>query len=102
MVTAFVLINARRDMIPETAESLAELKEISEVYSITGEYDLIAIIRVQNNEELAHLVTHTMLKMRGIEKSETLLAFRAYSDYDLERMFSIGLEEPDSEMEPKE
>ncbi len=92
MVTAFVLINARRDKIQETAEAIDSLEGVSEVYSIAGRYDLIAVIRVDSNEKLAELVTGSMLKMEGIEKSETLIAFRAYSKYDLERMFSIGLE----------
>ncbi len=79
-------------MIPETAEALDSLGGVSEVYSIAGKYDLIAVIRVESNEKLAELVTGSMLKMEGIEQSETLIAFRAYSKYDLERMFSIGLE----------
>ncbi|MFP4027834.1 MAG: Lrp/AsnC family transcriptional regulator [Candidatus Brocadiia bacterium] len=92
MVTAFVLINARRDMVPETAEALTDLDGVAEVYSVAGEYDLIAVIRVATNEELAELVTEHMLKLQGIARTETLIAFRAYSSYDLERMFSIGLE----------
>lgn len=92
MVTAFVLIKARRDMIPETAEELTGLEGVTEVYSIAGNYDLLAVIRVKSNEELAEQVTGHMLKMPGIEKSETLIAFKTYSTYDLERMFSIGLE----------
>ncbi len=92
MVTAFVLINARRDMIPETAEALDRMAGVSEVYSIAGTYDLIAVIRVQSNEKLAELVTGSMLKMGGIERSETLIALKTYSKHDLERMFSIGLD----------
>lgn len=93
MVTAFVLINARRDMVPETAEALNDVEGVAEVYSVAGEWDLIAVIRVHTNEELAEVVTEHMLRLTGIEKTETLIAFRAYSSYDLERMFSIGLEE---------
>lgn len=93
MVTAFVLINARRDMVPETAEALTELDGVSEVYSVAGEYDLVTVIRVSTNEELADLVTGHMLKLGGINRTETLIAFKTYSQYDLERMFSIGLEE---------
>ena len=93
MVTAFVLINARRDMVNETAQELVDLDGVSEVYSVAGPQDLVAVIRVSNNEALADLVTGSMLKMEGIEKTTTLIAFRAYSQYDLERMFSIGLGE---------
>lgn len=93
MVTAIVLINARRDMVNETAEALTRLDGVAEVYSVAGPYDLVAIIRARDNEEMADLVTGHMLRLEGIEKTTTLVAFRAYSRYDLERMFSIGLEE---------
>jgi DNA-binding Lrp family transcriptional regulator len=93
MVTAIVLINANRDMINETAQKLVDLHGVSEVYSVAGAYDLIAIIRVAENERLAELVTEEMLKLDGIEQTVTLIAFKAYSKHDLERMFSIGLEE---------
>ncbi len=93
MVTAIVLITARRDKINETAETLVELDGVSEVYSVAGPYDLAAIIRVRENQQLADLVTGEMLKLDGIEDTTTLIAFKAYSRHDLERMFSIGLEE---------
>jgi DNA-binding Lrp family transcriptional regulator len=92
MVTAFVLISAKRDLIPETAQALSALEGVAEVYSVAGEFDLVAVIRVRTNEELADLVTGRLLKLKGIERSETLIAFRAFSKFDLERMFSIGLE----------
>ncbi len=93
MVTAIVLINARRDMIGETAQELTELDGISEVYSVAGLYDLVAIIRARDNEQMAEIVTGNMLRMVGIEKTTTLVAFRAYSRHDLERMFAIGMED---------
>ncbi len=93
MVTAIVLITASRDMINETAQKLVELEGVSEVYSVAGLYDLVAIIRVSQNERLADLVTGEMLKLEGIEDTMTIIAFKAYSRHDLERMFSIGLEE---------
>jgi DNA-binding Lrp family transcriptional regulator len=92
MVTAIILINAVRDKIPETTSALADLPGVSEVYSIAGPYDIAAIIRVKENQELADLVTKKMLKVDGIEKSTTLIAFEAVSRFDLERMFSLGLE----------
>ena len=91
MVTAFVLINALRDRIVETAEALAALDGVAEVYSVAGEFDLVAVIRVKANEQLAELVTKHMLKLEGIQRTKTLIAFRAYSRYDLDRMFSIGM-----------
>ena len=93
MVTAIVLICARRDRIEETAQRLMELDGVAEVYSVAGEYDLVAIIRAPNNEAMAEVVTGHMLRMEGIERTRTLVAFRAYSEHDLERMFGIGLEE---------
>jgi DNA-binding Lrp family transcriptional regulator len=65
---------------------------VTEVYSVAGRYDLIAIIRVKTNEEMAKVVTEGIRKVAGITSSETLIAFRVYSRHDLERMFSIGLE----------
>lgn len=91
MVTAIILINVAHGQINEVAEKLAEMKGVSEVYSVGGRFDLVAIIRVRTNEELADLVTKQMLKLSSIEHSETLIAFRAYSRHDLEAMFSVGL-----------
>jgi DNA-binding Lrp family transcriptional regulator len=90
MITALVLLKVQRDKVNEIAEKLAEMDEITEVYSTAGRYDLAAVIRVADNEKLAKLVTDKMLKIEGITDSETLIAFRVYSSYDLERMFSIG------------
>ena len=90
MVSAIVLLNVARNKINAVAEMLAEMDGISEVFSVAGEYDLTAIIRVKDNEGLADLVTNRMLKIEGITKSETLIAFKVYSKHDLEAMFSIG------------
>jgi len=90
MVTAFVLINSKRDKIVETAEALSGLEGVSEVYSVAGQYDIVAVMRVKTNEQMAELVTGKMLKMPGIERSTTIIAFRTYSKFDLERMFAIG------------
>lgn len=92
MVTAIVLIEAKRDKIPETVESLVDMNGVTEVYSVAGQYDIVAIIRVKENEQLADLVTRQMLKLDGIEHTNTLVAFEAFSRHDLERMFSIGIE----------
>jgi len=92
MVTAIVLLVVERDKINEVAGTLTDMKGISEVYSVGGRVDLVAILRVKDNEELAELVTEHMLKVRGIISSETLIAFKMYSRHDLESMFSIGLD----------
>lgn len=91
MVTSIILINAQRNKINEVAEKLQEIAGISEVYSVSGKYDLVAIIRVKTNDELAELVTKKMLAIDGIGKTETMLAFQAYSRHDLESMFAVGM-----------
>jgi DNA-binding Lrp family transcriptional regulator len=93
MVSAVVLLDVQRDRINEVAQKLVEVPGVSEVYSVAGQVDLVVIVRVKSNDELADVVTRELLKMPGILKSETLIAFRVLSRYDLERMFSIGLEE---------
>ncbi|HXF61833.1 MAG TPA: Lrp/AsnC ligand binding domain-containing protein [Caldilineaceae bacterium] len=92
MVTALVLINTRHGHINRVAEQLVEIPGVAEVYSVGGRYDLVAIIRVRTNEEMADLVTNRMLQLDNIERTETLIAFKAYSRHDLERMFAIGAE----------
>ena len=92
MNTAIVLLEVERDRVNEVAEQLAAMDGVSEVFSVAGRYDLVVMIRVENNNKLAELVTGKMLKVEGIIKSETLTAFRVYSRHDLEAMFSIGLE----------
>jgi len=90
MVTSIILINAERTKINDVAEKLAAMDGISEVYSVSGNYDLIAIARVPSNDDLANLVTKNMITIDAITKSETMLAFKAFSRHDLEAMFSIG------------
>ena len=92
MVAAVVLLNVERDQINEVAEQLAAMEGVSEVYSVSGRYDLVVVLRVKTNEQLADLVTSNMLKLHGIKQTETLIAFRAYSRHDLEAAFSLGPE----------
>ena len=89
MITAIVLLNVARTQVNPVAETLAEMAGISEVYSVTGEFDLVAIVRVATNEDLAALVTEGLVAVPGIEKTTTMLAFKAYSRHDLESMFSL-------------
>lgn len=90
MVTALVLLNVVRDKVNEVAEKIADMEGVTEVYSVAGRYDLAVVIRVKDNEQLADVVTKEIRKVEGIEKSETLIAFRVYSRHDLESIFSIG------------
>ncbi|MGI9570217.1 MAG: Lrp/AsnC family transcriptional regulator [Desulfobulbia bacterium] len=91
MVTSIILMNVERLKIGEVAEQLKEIDGISEVYSVSGNYDLIAIVRVKTNDDLANLVTNRMHAIDAILKTETMLAFKAYSRHDLEAMFSVGM-----------
>jgi DNA-binding Lrp family transcriptional regulator len=94
MVSAVILLMVDKAKVNEIAEQLVGLPGISEVYSVAGQYDLVAVARVKDNEQVADAVTNQMLKIDGIQRSETLIAFRAFSRYDLEAMFSVGTEEP--------
>jgi DNA-binding Lrp family transcriptional regulator len=91
MVTAIVLINTVRTKINEVAEQLAKMEGISEVYSVTGNYDLIAIVRIPTNDDLANLITNKLLSVESILKTDTMLAFKAFSRHDLDAMFSVGI-----------
>jgi DNA-binding Lrp family transcriptional regulator len=90
MVTAIVLLKVKRDSVNSIAETLADMAGISEVYSVAGKYDLAVIIRVKTNDELALIVTESLLKIEGIIDSETMMAFKVHSKHDLESMFSLG------------
>ena len=92
MVTSIILINVERTKINEVAEQIAAMDGISEVYSVSGNYDLVAIARVASNDELADLVTRKLLGIDAILNSETMLAFQAFSRHDLDSMFEIGMQ----------
>ncbi len=93
MVTAIILINTAQGRTPEVAQALLELPGIAEAYSVAGPYDLVAIARVRHHEDLAELVTARVQNIAGIASTNTLIAFQAYSQRDLEAMWSIGNEE---------
>ncbi|MBP2702478.1 Lrp/AsnC ligand binding domain-containing protein [Microbispora sp. RL4-1S] len=95
MVTAIVHIKADVDRIPEVAEAIAEIDGVSEVYSITGDYDLLAMVRVPHYERIAEVVPGRINKVGGVRHTETHIAFRTYSRHDLEAAFSIGLNDAD-------
>ncbi|WAJ46627.1 Lrp/AsnC ligand binding domain-containing protein [Mycobacterium sp. Aquia_216] len=90
MVTAFVLIDCGQEAIPEVARQLCDLKGVSEVYSVTGEFDLVAIVRVAEFDEVAEVIPNGIAKLPGVVTTRTHVAFQAYSRLDLEAMFSIG------------
>ena len=93
MITAIVMINAARHSVPETAQALLRINGVREVYSVTGEWDLVAIVGTPVYEELADLVTSQITAVRTITRTNTLMAFQCYSNTDMERMWDIGTEE---------
>lgn len=92
MITAIVMINCQVDLIPEAAQLIAEVQGVSEVYSVTGDVDLIAVLHLPEYDNLAEVVTDRIAKVRGIESMRTHLAFRTYSKEALEEAFSLGLD----------
>jgi DNA-binding Lrp family transcriptional regulator len=87
---AVVLIRAEREALPTLGSTLAEIEGVAEAYSVTGEWDFVAILRVPEDEQLATVVTERLARLPGIEKTLTLVAFEAYSKHDLEAMFDLG------------
>jgi DNA-binding Lrp family transcriptional regulator len=92
MITAIVFVNAEVDRIPEVAEAIAALEGVSEVYSVTGQIDLLVMVRVARHEEIATVVADRLNKVDGVLATETHIAFRAYSRHDLESAFSLGFD----------
>jgi DNA-binding Lrp family transcriptional regulator len=92
-VHAVVLIQCDVDGIPEAAQAIADIDGVSEVYSVAGEFDLVAVVRVAEHDDLAKVIPGGIAKIEGVDRTETLIAFQVYSKHDLERMFSIGFDE---------
>ena len=91
MVTAIVMIKADIQLIPEVAEAIAQIPAVSEVYSVTGDFDLVAMVRVRTHDELADVIPGNLNKIPGVTATETHIAFRTYSRHDLEAAFAIGV-----------
>lgn len=92
MVTAIVLIKAETNRIPDLADKIADMQGVSEVFSVAGRFDLVAIVRVAKNEDLADVISDKMRLQEGIVETETKIAFRAYSRQELEAGFELGLD----------
>jgi DNA-binding Lrp family transcriptional regulator len=95
VITAIVLIDCATDSIPEVAETLANLNGVSEVYSVAGHVDLIAMVRVREFDQIAEVIAGDISKVPGVINTETHIAFRAYSQHDLEQAFAIGFADAD-------
>ncbi|MFP5352287.1 MAG: Lrp/AsnC family transcriptional regulator [Actinomycetota bacterium] len=93
MVTTVVLAVCDIHQIPETAQQIADLPDVSEVYSVAGDYDLVIMVRVRNHDDLAQVVSEQIAKVPGILRTQTLVAFKVYSRHDVDSLFSVGFEE---------
>jgi len=93
MVTTVVLAVCDIHQVPETAQAVADIPEVSEVYSVAGDFDLVIMVRVRNHDDLARVVTEEIARIKGIERTQTLVAFKVYSRHDVEALFSLGFED---------
>lgn len=93
MVNAVVLVACEVDAISDAAQAIAAAEGVSEVYSVAGEWDLVAIVRVAEHEALARVIPNGIARVPGVVRTETLIAFQVYSRHDLEAMFSVGFED---------
>ena len=92
VLTAIILVRATRPGLATLGPALAETEGVAEVYTVTGEWDFVAIIRVREQDELATIVTQELARLDGIERTHTMVAFQQFSRHDLEAMFGLGLE----------
>jgi DNA-binding Lrp family transcriptional regulator len=92
VITAIVLVKTAVDAVHDVAQAIAELPAVTEVYSVTGEFDLVALVRVRHHDELADVIPGGLNKISGVQSTETHMAFRTYSRHDLEAAFSLGLD----------
>lgn len=93
MITAIVLLHVDVHAIPETAQAIADIASVTEVYSVTGDWELVAMVRVTAHEAIADVVTEHIAKVPGVTGTHTMIAFRAYSSSDLDRLWGIGFDD---------
>ena len=93
MLTAVILVKSTREGLTTLGPRLADVEGIAEVYTVTGEWDFVAIVRVREHDDLAQVVTQRLTKLDGIERTQTMVAFQQFSAHDLEAMFGLGLED---------
>ena len=93
MITAIVLLDVDVAAVPETAQAIADLDMVSEVYSVTGDWDLVALVRVHRHDQIADVVTGGITRVAGVRNAHTMIAFQAFSTRDLERMWGVGFDD---------
>ena len=96
MLTAFILVKSTREGLTHLGAELADVDGVAEVYTVTGEWDFVAIVRAREHEDLAKVVTQHLTRLRDIDKTQTMVAFQQFSAHDLEAMFGLGLEDKKS------
>ncbi len=92
VLTAVILVKSTREALTKLGPRLADVEGVAEVYTVTGEWDFVAIVRVREHDELAQVVTQRLTLLDGIERTQTMVAFQQFSNHDLEAMFGLGLE----------
>jgi DNA-binding Lrp family transcriptional regulator len=92
MVTAFILMNVERAYLKSVADDLLAIDGITEVYSVAGPYDIVAVARVRRHDDLNELVTEHVAALDGIETTETLIAFKTFAKKDLGMLWDIGVD----------
>jgi DNA-binding Lrp family transcriptional regulator len=93
VLTAFILVKSTRGGLTHLGAELADVDGVAEVYTVTGDWDFVAIVRVREHEDLAKVVTQHLTRLRDIDKTQTMVAFQQFSAHDLEAMFGLGLED---------
>ena len=93
MVNTIVLAVCDIHRIPETAQEIADISDVSEVYSVAGDFDLVIMVRTRTHDDLARVVSEEIAKVKGVERTQTLVAFKVFSRHDVEALFSVGFEE---------
>ncbi len=92
LVTAVVLVRTEGERVQDAAQRMLEVEGVTEVYSVTGPYDLVVMVRIPDFERLAEIVPEKLAQVSGVSRTETMVAFRVYSNYDLDRIWSQGFE----------
>jgi DNA-binding Lrp family transcriptional regulator len=95
VINAVVLIEADRDVLSQLGGMLADVPGVAEAYSVTGEWDFACIVRVPRHEQLADVISGTIAKLSGVTRTQTLVAFEAFSKHDLEALFDVGNTPPE-------
>ena len=93
MLTAFILVKSTREGLTRLGPALADVPGVAEVYTVTGDWDFVAVVRVRQHDDLAGVVTKHLTQLADIQRTQTMVAFQQFSAHDLEAMFGLGMED---------